>query len=147
MPTLLLVIVGALIALICAWLVNSVIGLLSGDRPGSIGSAWWDIFSRMWSRESSYAEPLPELLQPRRFGVGDRIRIFRVPSNTEHSVSPEREELLQRCVGKILRVEKIDSFGALELHVLDDGSQASDLHHHIVFIDPDYVEPATTSVT
>ena|SRR5215472_3095098 len=144
MPTLLLVILGAGIALLCAWLVNSVIGLLSGDRPGSIGSVWWDIFSKMWSRESSYAEPLPEVLRRRRFGVGDRIRIFRVPSDAEHSVSPERADLLQRCVGKILRVENIDSFGALELHVIDDGSQASDPRHHIVFIDPDYVEPATS---
>ena len=134
-------ILGAVIALICAWLVNSVIGLLSGDLAGSAGSTWWDVFSKMWSRGSSYAEPLPDLLQARRFGVGDRIRVFRVPSNADHSVSPERQELLQRCTGNVLRVERIDEFGALELHVLDDGTQAPDRYHHVVLIEPQYVEP------
>jgi hypothetical protein len=106
-----ILIVGAVVALIGALFVNSIVGLLSGDRPDSLGGTWRDIFSNMWRRESSYAEPLPELLQPRRFGVGDRIRIFRVPLNADHSVSPERQELLQRCVGKVLRVEGIDAFG------------------------------------
>jgi hypothetical protein len=138
-----ILIVGAVVALIGALFVNSIVGLLSGDRPDSLGETWRDIFSNMWRRESSYAEPLPELLQPRRFGVGDRIRIFRVPLNADHSVSPERQELLQRCVGKVLRVEGIDAFGALELHVRDDGSQATDRCHHIVLIEPEYVERAS----
>jgi hypothetical protein len=70
--------------------------------------------------------------------------VFRVPSNAEHSISPERQGLLERCIGKVLRVERIDQFGALELHVLDDGSQAPDRYHHIVLIEPQYVEPVST---
>jgi hypothetical protein len=141
MEGLLPLILGAVIALVCAWLVNSAIRLLSGDDPGSIGTTWWDIFSKMGSRESSYAEPLPGCLRPPKFKVGDRIQVFRVPLNTDHSVSPERQELLQRCVGNVLRVEGVDEFGALELHVLGDGSQAPDRHHHIVIIEPQYAEP------
>jgi hypothetical protein len=142
-----LLITGAVIALIGALFVNSIVGLLSGDRPGSLGGTWWDIFSNMWRRESSYAKPLPEVLQPRRFGVGDRIRIFRAPSNADHTVSPERQELLQRCVGKVLRVQRIDAYGALELHVRDDGSQAPDRYHHIVLIEPQYVERAGSNIS
>jgi hypothetical protein len=142
MEGLVLIIAGVVIALVFAWLVNSVVRLLSGDDPGSIWSTWWDIFSRMGKSQSSYTEPLPESLQPRRFGVGDRIRIFRVPLNADHSVSKERQDLLQRCVGKTLRVEGLDEFGALELHVLDDGNQALDRHHHIVFVEPQYAERA-----
>jgi hypothetical protein len=142
MMGLLALILGAAFALMAAWLVNCFIGSLSGDRTGSVGSTWWDIFSKMWSRQSSYAEPLPDLLKPRKFGVGDRIRILRVPSNAAHSVSPERQELLQRCVGKVLCVEKVDEFGALELHVLDDGTQSPDRYHHIVLVEPQYVERA-----
>ena len=61
-----------------------------------------------------------------------------MPLNADHSVSPERQELLQRCVGHILRVEAINEFGALELHVRDDGTQASDQTHHIVLVEPEY---------
>ena len=43
--------------------------------------------------------------------------------------------------GKVLRVEGIDDFGGLELHVLDDGTQAPDRYHHTVFIEPQYAEP------
>jgi hypothetical protein len=136
------IVVGALIALICAWLVNSIIRLMSGYDPGSVTRTWWDIFSKMGSRPAAYAEPLPELLQPRRFAVGDKIRILRVPLNADHSVSPERQELLQRCVGRVLRVDAINDFGALELHVRDDGTQASNRTHHIVLVEPEYAEPA-----
>jgi hypothetical protein len=134
-------ILGAVAALICAWLVRSVIKSWSGYESGSLGSTWWDFFSKMGNRSSSCAEPPPDLLRPPRFGVGDKIRIFRVPLNADHAVSPERQELLQRCVGKVLRVERIDAFGALELHVLDDGTQAPDRYHHIVLIEPQYAEP------
>lgn len=146
MIPLLPLILGAAIVLVCAWLVNSVIRLLSGDDPGSIRTTWWDIFSKMGSRQSSYAEPLPDLLGPPRFRVGDRIRVFRVPLNADHSVSPERQALLERCVGNVLRVEKVDEFGSLELYVLDDGTQAPDSHHHIVFVESQYAEPVTMNL-
>jgi hypothetical protein len=93
----------------------------------------------MGSRPSSYAEPLPDFVN-RRFNVGDKIRMVQVPLEMERSISRERQELLQRCVGKVLRVESIDEFGGLGLHVLDDGTQAPDRYHHIVYIEPKYAE-------
>lgn len=140
MEGLLALILGAVIALICAWLVNSVVGFLSGERLGGLGSTWWDIFSKMGSRPSSYAEPLPDFLQPRSVAVGERIRVLQVPFEVERSMPMETRELFQRCVGKVLRVENIDEFGGLEVHVLNDGTQAPDRYHHIVYIEPKYAE-------
>ena|ERR1051326_3828937 len=133
-------IAGVVIALICAWVIRSVIGLMSGERPESVGSIWWNFFSKMGSDPASYAEPLPDTLKPRKIGVGDRIRVLQLPLEVERSMPKEREELFQRCAGKVLRVENIDMFGALEVHVLDDGTQAPDRSHHILFVEPKYVE-------
>jgi hypothetical protein len=36
------------------------------------------------------------------------------------------QKLFARCVGQELVVQDIDQYGELELHVLDDGSQATD---------------------
>ena len=134
-----LLVAAVVIALICAWVVNSVTGLLSGHRAGSLWSAWWEIFSKLGSRGTSHAEPMPELLQPRKFFVGDKVRMVRVPSNADHAVSPERQKLLEKCAGRVFRVEGIDAFGALELHVQDDGTPASDTSYRVVFISPDCV--------
>lgn len=134
---------GIVITLICAWLVHSVIRSWSGYEPGSILSVWWDFFSKMGGRGVSYAEPLPDLLKPGRFSVGDNVRVVCVPLNADHSVSPERQLLLERCIGKVLRVERIDEFGALELHVLRDGTQAPDRFYKVVLVEPQYVEPVT----
>jgi hypothetical protein len=141
-----IILVGALVALLAAWLVNSVVALLSGERPGSLLRTWWDIFSRLGARPSSYAEPLPDVLTPKKFIVGDRVRVLLLPPDLERTMSIERQELFRRCVGKVLRVEGIDSFGSLELHVFDDGNQSPDHHHHILFIEPKYVELVTDSV-
>ena len=141
-----MIFVGALVALIAAWFVNSVVALLSGERSGSLFRTWWDIFSHLGARPSSYAEPLPEPLAPRKFIVGDRVRVLLLPPDLERTLSNESQELFRRCVGKVLRVEGHDSFGALELHVLDDGTQSPDHHHHVLFIEPKYVELVTNSV-
>ena len=135
-----LLIAAVIIALVCAWLVNFVTGLLSGHRAGSLWSAWWEIFSKLGSRGTAHAEPMPELLQPRKFFVGDEVRMVRVPSNADHAVSPERQKLLEKCVGRVHRVEGIDAFGALELHVQDDGTPASHGSYRVVFISPECVE-------
>jgi hypothetical protein len=42
-----IILVGALVALIAAWFVNSIVALLSGERPSSLLRTWWDIFSRL----------------------------------------------------------------------------------------------------
>jgi len=139
------ILLGALVALICAWFVNSVVGLLSGERSGSLLRTWWDIFSRLGARPSTYAEPLPEVLTPKKFMIGDRIRVLLLPTELERTMSNERQELFRRCVGKVLRVEGYDSFGALELRVLDDGTQSPDRHHHVLFIEPKYVERVAVS--
>jgi hypothetical protein len=55
----------------------------------------------------------------------------------------DTQKLLRRCAGKLLRVQGIDEFGALELHVLDDGSQAPGPNHHIIYLEPQYAEPLT----
>jgi len=107
-------------------------------------AAWWDIFSRLGARPSSYAEPLPEPLTPRKFIVGDRVRVLLLPPDLERTMSNERQELFRRCVGKVLRVEGFDSFGSLELHVLDDGTQSPDRLHHVLFIEPKYLELVTS---
>jgi hypothetical protein len=138
----LVLIVGAVIALICAWLVLSAIGLITGERPGGLASEWWSIFSKMGSRPSAYPEPLPDFLKSRKFFVGDKIRVLPVPLEVERAMSTESRELFLRCVGKVLRVERINEFGAVEVHVFDDGTQAPDRHHHVVFIDPQYAEIA-----
>ena len=133
---------GALFALAGAWAVNLFIGLISGERPGGLLSDWWKIFSNIGSSPASYAEPLPDIPLRHKFSVGDKVRVQLIPLELERSMSDERRELFRRCAGKVLRVEGIDEFGALELHILDDGSQSPDYRHHVLFIDPQYAEPA-----
>jgi hypothetical protein len=41
--------VFAVIALLVAWVVNGLVGLLSGERPQDTGSLWLDIFSRFFA--------------------------------------------------------------------------------------------------
>ena len=36
-------------ALLVAWVVNALVGLLSGDRPRDTGSLWFDIFFRFFA--------------------------------------------------------------------------------------------------
>jgi hypothetical protein len=140
-----IILVGALVALIAAWFVNSLVSLLSGERPGDLLRTWWDIFSHLGKRSSVYVEPVPEVLIPKRFVVGDQVRVLFIPPEVERFMSDDRRELFRRCVGKVLRVEGYDSFGALELHVLDDGTQSPDHLHHVLFIEPKYVERAAVS--
>ena len=129
-----------MIALAAAWGINAFIGFLTGERPGGMLSDWWDIFSKAGRSPSVCTEPVPEILTAPRFAVGERVRVRLLPIELERFMSPERRELFQRCAGQILRVEAIDSYGSLELHVLDDGSQSPDRHHHILFIEPQHVE-------
>jgi hypothetical protein len=141
-----IILVGALVALIAAWFVYSLVGLLSGERPGSLLSIWWDIFSQFGGRRSSDAEPLPDVLTPKKFMVGDRVRVLLLPPDLERTMSKERQELFRRCVGKVLRIAAVDGLGVIELHVLDDGTQSPERHHHVLFIGPKYVELVTNSV-
>jgi hypothetical protein len=137
------VLLMAVIALVGAWLVNAFIGILTGERPGGLLSDWWDIFSNAGRNPATYAEPLPDFLTAPKFAVGERVRILLLPTDLERSMSPERRELFQRCAGKVVKVEGVDRFGALELHVQDDGSQSPDRPHHVLFIEPQYVERVT----
>jgi hypothetical protein len=57
--------------------------------------------------------------------VGDRVRVLRVPPSVAQLPAPS-QELFARCVGQVLLVQDIDQHGELELHVLDDGTQAPD---------------------
>lgn len=132
--------IAALVALTLAWLAKSLVSLLSGGESDSLFSIWFDIFSKSGGRQIDYADPLPDVLTAPRFAVGDRIRVLLLPFDEEQSLSNERRELFQKCAGKVLRVEGIDGFGALELHVLDDGTQSPDRFHNVVYLDPKYAE-------
>lgn len=44
MHKLIILLVFALVAFLLAWVVNGLIGLLSGERPRDTGSLWADIF-------------------------------------------------------------------------------------------------------
>ena len=37
------------VALVAAWFVNFLVGLLRGEHPGDTRSVWWDIFLRMFA--------------------------------------------------------------------------------------------------
>src|ERR1700722_16007887 len=39
----------AVAALLVAWVLNGLVGLLSGERPQDTGSLWLDIFSRLFA--------------------------------------------------------------------------------------------------
>jgi hypothetical protein len=95
-----IILVGALVALIAAWFVRSLVGVLSGERAGSLLRTWWDIFSHLGARRSSYAEPLPEVLTQRKFMIGDRVRVLLLPPDLERTMSKERQGLFRRCVGR-----------------------------------------------
>lgn len=136
------IVAGILVTLVGAWIVTRLVGMMSGERPDSVLSTWWDIFSNMGRSPASYAEPLPEVLTRRKFSAGDSVRVLLLPLDVERSMPEERRELYRKCAGKVLRVEGIDPFGSLELHVLDDGSQSPDRYHHILFLDPQYAESA-----
>jgi hypothetical protein len=137
-----MILAGAAIALIAAWAVNTLVSILSGGESDGVFNNWWGIFSKMWRNPVAYAEPLPDALRPRKFAVGDQVRVQMIPPELERSLPEERREALRRCAGRVLRVEGIDEFGGIELHVLDDGTQSPDRNHHIFFIGPQYLEPA-----
>ena len=39
------------VALVAAWFVNFLVGLLRGEHPGDTRSVWWDILLRMFALE------------------------------------------------------------------------------------------------
>ena len=54
----------------------------------------------------------------------------------------ETREIFRASVGHVLRIERFDDNGYLELNVMDDGSQAPDYCQHTIWIEPEFVEPA-----
>jgi hypothetical protein len=136
----------ALVALAIAWAINALVGILSGDDPGSLFSEWWQIFFNMGRSPAAYAERPPEIFGGGKFSVGDKVRVTLLPPDLERSMPDDRRELFRRCAGKVLRVEGVDEFGGIELHVLDDGSQSPDRCHHVLFIEPQYVERVSEDI-
>jgi hypothetical protein len=74
---------------------------------------------------------------------GDKIRVLRVPPPVEQETPEEVLLLFRRCVGQVLRIEAIDEHGHLELYVREDGTQAPDCLHHMIWIEPEHVEPVS----
>jgi len=142
----LILLIGAVVTLIAAWAINAFISILSGEQSGGLLNRWWDIFSNMGRSPAAYAEPLPEALTARKFAVGDRVQVQLLPPDVERSMPETQREVLRRCGRKVLRVEGIDEFGAVELHLLEDGSQSPDRAHHIFFIEAQYLESADEGI-
>ena len=136
------ILICALVTLAIAWAINAFMGAISGEQTGGLLSTWWDMLGNLARRPTAYADPLPEGLRPKRFHAGDYVRIPLLPLELERELTEERRQLFRRRVGKILRVESVDEFGVIELHVLDDGSQSPDPLHHVLFLEPQYAEPA-----
>lgn len=141
-----IILIGAVVALIAAWAINAFVGMLGGEQRDSVFSTWWNIFSNMGRSPAAYAEPLPEAATARKFAVGDRVRLQMLPPEMERSMPEDRWKLFQRCTGKVLRVEGIDEFGGVELHVLDDGTQSPDRSHHVLFIEAQYLDPVDEGI-
>ena len=72
--------------------------------------------------------------------VGDKIQMVEVPPDVELLLPAETQELYRRCIGQVLRVERFNDYGELEVLVCEDGSQAPDHSHHTISIDPDYAK-------
>ena len=138
-----MLIVVAVVSLAAAWVINSFMGMISGEKLESPFRDWWDIFSNVGRSPMNYAEPLPDVLRPGKFTVGSRIRLLPLPLGAERTMSKERCELFRRCTGKVFRVDGTDAFGALEIHVLNDGSQSPERYDHILYVDPEFAEPAS----
>ena len=142
----LVILAFALVSLAGAWAINSFLGMIMGEKPGGLMGDWWDIFSNAGRSPMNYADPLPDALKPGRFTVGSRIRFLPLSLAAEHAMTKERSEVFRRCTGKIFRVDGVDQFGALELHVLNDGSQSPDRYDHILYVDPQFAEPVGQSL-
>ncbi len=74
------------------------------------------------------------------FNIGDHIRVMQVPPLVLEQCPSETIEIFNRCVGQTLRVDGFDTYGHLELNVMDSGLQAPDYCHHTIWIEPECVE-------
>jgi hypothetical protein len=140
------ILIAAGVTFLAAWIVNSFVGLLSGERPDGLFSDWLNFFFRMGRGPVASADTsLPDFMT-RRFKAGDQVRVMLLPLEVERTMPEDRRALFRRCAGKVLRVESVDEFGGLELHFLDDGTQSPDRYHHVLFVEPQWVEPASQNI-
>ena len=80
------------------------------------------------------------------YQVGDKVRVMQVPPYLyrDDPVDKETAQFFECCLGQVFRVEDFDEYGQLELWVTDEGKQAPGrLSPHTIWIEPEYVEPAT----
>ncbi len=82
------------------------------------------------------------------YQIGDEVRVMQVPPYLyrDDPVDNETASFFERCLGNVFRVEDFDRHGQLELWVTDEGAQAPNVHAHSIFIEPEYVEPATEAM-
>ena len=79
------------------------------------------------------------------YRIGDRVRVMQVPPYLyrDDLVDNETASFFERCLGNVFRIEDFDKHGQLELWVTDAGLQAPNVLAHSIYIEPEYVEPAT----
>ena len=73
------------------------------------------------------------------------MRVIQVPPYlyTNDLVDKETVEFIERCLGKVFRVEGFDEHGQLELWATEKGNRkkALGLNSHWIWMEPEYVEP------
>jgi len=59
------------------------------------------------------------------YQVGDKVRVIQVPPYlyTNDLVDKETVEFIERCLGKVFRVEGLDEYGQLELWATEKGNR------------------------
>lgn len=77
------------------------------------------------------------------YQVGDKVRVMQVPPYlyTNNPANTETAEFFERCLGKVFPVEGFDEYGQLELWATDKGNSRPGRNSHVVWIEPEYVEP------
>lgn len=73
------------------------------------------------------------------FNTGDQVRVVQIPPSVLEQCPPETVAIFNRCIGQTLRIDGFDSYGHLELNVMDSGLQAPDYCHHTIWIEPEFV--------
>ncbi len=79
------------------------------------------------------------------YRVEDKVRVIQVPLYlyTDNPVDKETAEFIERCLGKVFRVESLDEYGQLELWATEKGNRKKVLggYMHWIWMEPEYVEP------
>jgi hypothetical protein len=81
-------------------------------------------------------------MKPGKFRTGDMILVIAVPADLLDSAGIGTPQIFKSALGKTFHVREIGEQGFLELHLRNDGSEATQLGSgvHIIWIEPEFVE-------